>query len=59
MRTTCTIQSPGQGSITITIVYIPALDQQHLPQGGYLYTPASTAFVNRSTFDLIYQCRQQ
>ncbi|GAA4467214.1 hypothetical protein GCM10023189_50450 [Nibrella saemangeumensis] len=52
MRTTWTFYPRGQEPITLTILYIPELDQHPLPQGGFLHTDTNTAYVNWQTYRL-------
>ena len=38
-------------SITLTVVYVPALDAEQLPGGGFL-TPDNVAYVDWATYKL-------
>ncbi|OIN59740.1 hypothetical protein [Arsenicibacter rosenii] len=52
MKLTWTYYPKGEASsITLTVVYVPALDSDKLTHGGYL-TPDNVAYVDRDTYQI-------
>jgi len=50
MKLTWTFYPKYQDSITLTVVYVPELDNHYLPKGGFLYEPTNTAYVNYDSY---------
>ena len=51
MKLTWTFYPKGETeSVTLTIVYVPDLDAEKLPSGGFLATNTNTAFVDWPTY---------
>ncbi|AEI47632.1 hypothetical protein [Runella slithyformis] len=50
MKLTWTFYPRHQDSVTLTVVYVPELDNHHLPKGGFLYEPTNTAYVNYDSY---------
>lgn len=50
MKLTWTFYPRGQPSISLTVVYIPKLDD--VPVAGYLDVDTNTAFVSRANFQV-------
>ena len=50
MRLTWTFYTKDKQCITLTVIYVPELDQQQLSSGGYLDVAANCAYVNWETY---------
>lgn len=50
MKLTWTFYPKGQPSVTLTVVYLPKLDEQTV--GGYLHVETNTAYVSWAQFSL-------
>ena len=51
MKLTWTFYPKGESeSITLTVVYVPELDQVNLTNGGYLAINSNTAYVDWNTY---------
>ncbi|GAB4024078.1 hypothetical protein [Spirosoma koreense] len=50
MTLTWTFYPKGQPAVTLTVVYLPALDQQNRASGGFLIVPRNTAYVDWRTY---------
>jgi hypothetical protein len=51
MKLTWTFYPKGETeSVTLTVIYIPELDGEKLPSGGFLHQSSNTAFVDWVTY---------
>ncbi|GAB3947487.1 hypothetical protein GCM10028805_19820 [Spirosoma harenae] len=51
MKLSWTFYPKGEpASITLTVIYIPDLDTENLPGGGFLHPETNTAFVDWATY---------
>lgn len=51
MKLTWTFFPKGEAnSVTLTVVYVPELDSEHLPTGGFLKRETNVAYVDWVTY---------
>lgn len=51
MKLTWTFYPKGEtASVTLTVVYMPELDAEHVNSGGYLQEHTNTAYVDWATY---------
>lgn len=52
MNLSWTFYLKGQGSVTLHVIYVPALDRHQVRSGGYLNVEKNIAYVNWNTYQL-------